>query len=116
MQIRRSILSCLTALIIPAFHPAPAAAQTGFQIHGRVLDPVRAPVAGARVTVAAEDGVDSLSAVSDARGEFIIALPPGRYAVTVAADGFVESTASLDATQTESDRHEFLLRVAGVKE
>src|SRR5262245_17721383 len=101
MPLRRSILWCLTAIIIPALHPAPAAAQTGVHIHGRVLDPVRAPIAGARVTAAA-DGVDSLSAVSDARGEFTIALPAGRYTVTVAADGFVEATASLDATQTES--------------
>ena len=115
MRVRRSILWCLTAIIIPALDPAPAAAQTGFHIHGRVLDPVRAPIAGARVTVAA-DGLDSLSAVSDARGEFTIALPPGRYTVTVAADGFLESTAALDATETGSDPHEFLLRVAGVKE
>src|SRR5262245_14557879 len=114
MQVRRSILVCLTAIILAALHaalhaaphPAPAAAQTAYQIHGRVLDPVRAPIAGARVTVAA-DGVDSLTAVSDARGEFTVALPPGRYAVTVAADGFVEATASLDATPTESDPHEF---------
>ncbi len=59
-----------------------------FVLHGKVLDPTRAPVSDARVTAISSDRRVAPTARTDARGEFELALAPGRYTLTVRAAGF----------------------------
>src|SRR6185436_4437941 len=93
------------------------ATQADAQLRGRVVDPVRAAVVGARVTAVAEGGTTPVSsAVSDERGEFTLALVPGLYTITVTSDGFLDLSVPVTATGTGSDTREFMLKVAGVRE
>lgn len=62
--------------------------QTGSMI-GKVTDPSGAAVPGATVEVNSERLVRTMSATTDASGDFIFgALPPGLYVVSVKATGF----------------------------
>ena len=93
------------------------AAQPDGQLCGRVVDPVRASVVGARVTAVAEGGTTpAASAVSDEKGEFTLALVPGQYTITVTSEGFLDLAVPVTATGAPSDSHEFMLKVAGVRE
>jgi catecholate siderophore receptor len=65
-------------------------------IRGKVLDPARAPIAGALVTAVPDGQASGTSIVSDQSGEFSFALEPGKYAVTIAADGFKETSQTLN--------------------
>ena len=124
MVFRRVFFASLMLVAIPALLPravaaqdaAPGAPQAGVHVRGRVIDPAGAPVAGARITAIAEGRSETASAVSDERGEFSIAVAPGRYRTTAAVDGFVEASAVLDATRAAGKPHLFLLTVAGVRE
>jgi catecholate siderophore receptor len=107
-------LSILLALASPLPSPPLSAA---FVFHGRVVDPVRAPIAGARIVVVAADSpAPAATTVSDERGEFTLTLDPGRYTLTVAADGFVDASIAMTAAANGDESREFLLRVAGVRE
>src|SRR5580765_1034449 len=93
------------------------AAQADIQFRGRVVDPARSAVVGARVA-AVPDGetTPAASAVSDEQGEFTLALVPGRYTITVASGGFLDLAVAVTAAATASDVREFMLKVAGVRE
>jgi protocatechuate 3,4-dioxygenase beta subunit len=68
----------------------------GFPVRGRVLDQPGAPIEGARVSVTAGAGGAALpGALTDAAGQFALALAPGRYRITASADGW--GTASADS-------------------
>ena len=100
-----------------------ATAQTAAQapprsgtVQGKVLDPTRAPVAGARIT-AGPGGIGSgRSAVSDQNGEFTLSLDPGSYTIKVAAEGFQEVSQIVNLSPSGSESREFILPVAGVRE
>ncbi|MFL5303921.1 MAG: carboxypeptidase regulatory-like domain-containing protein [Polyangia bacterium] len=67
----------------------------GFPVRGRVVNQTGAPIEGARVSVSA--GAAGLpGAVTDAAGQFSVALAPGRYRITASAEGW--GTASADTT------------------
>ncbi len=78
--------ACLTILCVLMFATrAPAQSGTG-SLHGRVIDPRGAAVAGARVTIGGPAG--ELSQLTDTSGRFrFLALPPGSYAVKVEREG-----------------------------
>src|SRR5437868_7407059 len=58
-------------------------------IRGLVHDPQHRPIAGAQITVQAENSDFKLSAISNPLGQFqLTAVPVGRYLVTVTAPGF----------------------------
>jgi hypothetical protein len=65
----------------------------GFPVRGRVLDQAGAPIEGAHVTVTGTGALPS--AITDAAGQFSLALAPGRYRVTASAEGW--GSASADA-------------------
>ena len=56
---------------------APSSSEPEFPLQGRVLDAMRAPIAGARVTATAT-GRPARSAITDQAGTFTLALPAGR--------------------------------------
>ena len=60
-------------------------------IQGRVLDPMRMPIAGARVTAVPDSQGSSPSTLTDQRGEFTLAVDSGRYTIKVGAPGFLEA-------------------------
>lgn len=91
---------------------ATPAASESF-IRGRVVDATGAAVAGAHVTVQSERSGQTVSALSDARGEFGVDVPPGMYLVKVAAGGFKEMSQRL---LTAGSPGVFRLQVAGVTE
>lgn len=82
-------------------------------LKGRVLDPARAPVAGAQIT-AVRDGLASGSSLkSDQAGEFALALEPGRYSVTIVAEGFEETSQTVTLGKSGAGFLSVTLQVAG---
>lgn len=81
-------------------------------LRGKVLDPARAPIAGARVTAVPDGRASGPSTVSDQAGEFSIALEPGAYAVTISADGFKESSQTIIVTNAGSAPLTAMLEIA----
>lgn len=81
-------------------------------VKGRVLDPNRAAVLGARIVAQTKDGSMG-STVTDQNGEFSLALEPGDYTVTVAADGFSEALQAVRLGQTSVTSLEVVLQIAG---
>jgi catecholate siderophore receptor len=80
-------------------------------IHGRVLDPNRAAIAGARISVQGSHA--NFSAVSDANGDFTLALAPGEYTLTVNAAGFAEASRAIKVKPAISESLETVLQIAG---
>ena len=121
----RSLLCAVPSLILPlhAVFAATAAssqgaAQTPAQpsLMGRVLDPSRAPIAGAQVTVTPGRPGAPVSAVTDQQGGFEVAVAPGAYTVRVTATSFVEATRDITVTAGAAEPAEFTLQVAGIRE
>jgi catecholate siderophore receptor len=110
----RQWLVCLSLLLLHGL--SAAAAQTvASPVAGQVTDPSGAPIAGAVVTVVSNGRTIDRPVVTDPRGEFQIALPPGRYSVTVVADGFREITRTVVAP-LRGRPLEFALPLAEVRE
>ena len=114
----------LLAVLLTALRPLAAFSEPGIpqadrarvSIQGRVLDPTRAPIAGARVTVVPDVQSSGSSTVTDERGEFTLAVDPGRYAVNVVAPGFLQATQKIDTLQDGATSREFVLQIAGIRE
>ena len=89
---------------------------TQVKVQGMILDPTRAPIAGAVVTAVAERRSQSASTTTNARGEFEFSLAPGRYTVTARADGFVEVAQPLSVSSADTSAQEFILQIAGLRD
>jgi len=115
---RRLVLT-LTLLLLVLAPAAPARAQAGLTpptLQGKVLDSMRAPVAGARVEAVRDGSTSGPSTVTDQRGEFTLAIEPGRYTVQVAAPGFQDASKQLTVARTDAPSPEFVLEVAGFRD
>jgi catecholate siderophore receptor len=126
---RRS--SVLAALLLATLVVVPSAAAQNppetLGIHGTVLDPSGAPLAGARVTATPIDGgvptserratgADRpVSVRTDERGQFALTLELRDYQLTIAAPGFVPFSERWTRATAAQDR-EFVLQVQGVQE
>jgi catecholate siderophore receptor len=77
-----------------------------------VLDPNRAAIAGARISVTDQKRRASKSAVTDQNGEFALLLEPGEYTLKVAANGFAETNQTISVGGPAAAL-EILLQVAG---
>ena len=85
-------------------------------IQGRVLDPMRMPIADARVTAVPDSQGPGPSTFTDQRGEFTLAVDSGRYTIKVDAPGFLEASQSIVTAQSDARSREFVLQIAGVRE
>ena len=115
---RRLVLT-LTLFLLVLAPAAPARAQAGLtppMLQGKVLDSMRAPVAGARVEAVRDGSTSGPSTVTDERGEFTLAIEPGRYTVNVAAPGFQDASKHLTVSRTDAPSPEFVLEVAGFRD
>jgi catecholate siderophore receptor len=84
-------------------------------VRGKVLDPARAPIAGAQVVAVPEGTSSGFSTVSDQNGEFSFKLKPGNYTIKIIAQGFEEHLQSVNLMQSGAESLEILLQVAGSK-
>jgi catecholate siderophore receptor len=82
-------------------------------LRGKVVDPARAPIAGARITAVPEGSASGTTATSDQAGEFVLALEPGLYAVTILAEGFEESSQSVTLSKSDREVLSVTLTIAG---
>jgi catecholate siderophore receptor len=103
----------LTAALV-ALSMGGAMAQSAAGVRGRVLDPSRAPIPGARITGVAETATSGPIAVSDAHGEFLLTLAPGPYTVRVITDGFLEMSRAVTVSVGGAESLEFVLQIAQV--
>ncbi|HSB09473.1 MAG TPA: TonB-dependent siderophore receptor [Blastocatellia bacterium] len=85
-------------------------------LRGKVLDPAGAPIAGARIGAVLDGRVSGGSTTSDQAGEFSLLLEPGRYAITVIADGFEEASGTLDIIKSRTEYYSVILQVAGQRD
>jgi len=92
-SLRSLLLLGLSAILfIPALAQIP---DDKTILKGKVLDPNRAAIQGADVWIS-KAGVPSSTAVTDRNGEFSVALAPGEYQVRIAAEGFTESSETVN--------------------
>jgi len=99
-------------LLISGVPPCEAQAPVDLpSIHGKILDPNRAAIAGARITAQGPQG--NLSVVSDRTGNFSLTLAPGEYIVTANADGFAETSRTFKLNPMASESLEMVLPIAG---
>jgi len=116
----RRVSCCVSvAAWLAVVNHAPAFAHTAapvFTLEGRILDTMRAPIAGARVTAVPDGQTTASTTTTDLAGSFTLKLPSGRYSVTAVADGFVEQSFRVDARSDGGMTRELVLAVAGVRE
>ncbi len=105
----RFTLAALAALLVSA-----VAFGQGFQ--GRILDPNRAPVSGARVVATSKDRAANASTVTNENGEFSLRLEPGEYQLKVSAQGFADSSQTVDFTKPPSTPVELTLNLADYRD
>lgn len=104
------LILCSAMFISPTF--AQPGVSRKILLRGKVVDQNRAAVPGADVW-ASGSGLPSASATTDRNGEFAVTVQPGEYQVRVTADGFTESTQTVnEATLTSSQPLDFVLEVA----
>jgi len=109
-------LSAFFALAFTCLAATASADQSLFTLHGIVRDTTGAPIGGARVTAAPEAATGTVSTVSDQRGEFSLALDPGRYTITVAVAGFDDASQRIVAGRTGDASRAFVMQLAGILE
>lgn len=100
------LLGLLAILTIQALAQAP---NDKLLLKGKVLDPNRAAIQGADVWIG-KAGLPSSTAVTDRNGEFSVALVPGVYEVRISAEGFTETTETVNL-QNNNKPLEVLLAV-----
>src|SRR5205085_12414948 len=94
------LLRLFLFLLLTCAPVARAQVTTQSSIRGKVLDPNRAAVAGARVVAEAKGGPAVFSATADQNGEFSLAVEPGEYTIRVVAEGFSEATQTFSLSQS----------------
>ena len=100
--------------------PFVAQAQSAAPVHsarlkGRVVDSSGLPIVGARITVQPDSEV-SRGVLTDAWGEFTVALDASSLAVSVTASGFNPLSVRVSPTEIGTDRRDFILLIEGVRE
>ena len=112
------VFACSSLLPLIAT-PIQASTQTGaavFVLQGRVLDPTRSAIVGARITVRLPNGVIGATATTDGQGAFTLRLPSGPHAITVTAAGFDAVSQTITVSESMTHVTEFVLPMSGVRE
>jgi catecholate siderophore receptor len=102
----------LSALVL--FLPGiPVSAQTPGVLRGRIVDPTRAPIAGAEVTAVRAAPAVTATTMSDQNGDFVIQLEPGTYVVTISSAGFADLSRRMTVSAGGAAPLDFVLQIAG---
>lgn len=122
-QSPRSPLAFIVALALVGTVALPRAATTQTarataltSLTGHVADQSGAPIAGARITVSPSDTGTPSTMLTDAGGNFRLALEPGRYSVAVSSDGFRDVSTIVTLRNGRLSTLDVVLPVAGVHE
>src|SRR4030095_10760708 len=112
-RILRSLSLFLTvaALVVHAYAEE---SPIKVSLQGKVLDPARAPIAGATVKAILDGRSAGPSTVTDQAGEFSLSLEPGIYAVTVVAEGFDENAQTVELTAAGHTSLSVTLQIAAL--
>lgn len=117
---RRVLVSVV--LLLPFCVSAPLATAAELQtpastvlVRGTVVDAMRAPIVGARVTAVASDRTPTATTATDQNGAYSLVLLPGTYTLTVSAVGFEDAT-RLTTFNAGGAAVDVMLQVAGVRE
>jgi hypothetical protein len=92
------------------------AGTAAFSFRGIVLDPSRAPIAGALVSAIVNPRSAPLSAVTNPRGEFSLSVPIENFTLIIRSDGFAEVSQRVRAQNASTPPAEFVLQLSGVVE
>lgn len=109
---RRFVLIASLALIVPSILHA----QAVFNVQGTVMDPSRAPIAGARIVAQSQTTKVITSAVTDAEGKFALRLDAGPYTLTATATGFQQLARRTAAPSAGTVSVDFELRLGAIHE
>jgi catecholate siderophore receptor len=85
-------------------------------VRGHVFDTRGAPIEGARIAAAPEDGGPAATTATDGRGEFALPLGPGRYTISAAAEGFEVARRIVTAGSDGLGAIDLVLQIAGLQE
>ena len=113
---RRVVLLVLLLSSLFVSHSAAQSLADDVVVRGVVLDPSKAPIAGARVSAFPPGRQASVATVTNPRGEFSLTLGPADYKLTIEAEGFVEISRRLNARSPLEGPLEFVMQIAGVQE
>lgn len=85
-------LHMVIAAVPPVVGPSPGPTADGQGVEGRVTDTQGRPIAGALVVPKSLDEpsppIPEIAVVSDEEGRYAWRLPPGRYQISVSAEGY----------------------------
>jgi catecholate siderophore receptor len=81
-------------------------------ITGKVMDPQRAGVAGALITIEGKESTQQTTVTTNERGEFSLAVEPGLYKMSATAEGFAACLQTVDLTKNPTAPIEIMLDVA----
>ena len=110
VRIWHSLCIAVFLIVLPVSPDSMAQTQTA-RISGIVIDPQGSAIADAQVRAASIPAAGSPAhGVSTGDGRFILALPPGRYRVTIARDSF--ATAEQEITIAAEETRELQVRLA----
>ena len=88
---------------------------TQSSVSGRVLDPSRAPVSGAKVTAIPNGSPTGPSVITDQDGSFVLSLDSGKYSLRVSKEGFADATQMLEASGSTVQQHDIVLQITSVR-
>src|SRR5262245_14996104 len=88
------------------------ASVAAFSFRGVVLDPSRAPIAGALVSAVVGPRSAPVSTVTNPRGEFSLGLPVEEVTLSIKADGFAEFSRRVRAQDASTPAAEFVLELS----
>src|SRR5215471_16474008 len=97
----------------PAASDPTAAATT---VRGRVVDPQNAPVPGVVIVATPDADRVSVETTSDGRGDFVLAVEPGRYTLTLTLQGFQTVNRRIVAGHGMNDVFDVVMQIAGLTE
>ncbi len=75
-------------------------------VSGRVLDPTRTPVVGAKVSAIPEGSSTGPTVMTDQGGSFTFSLDAGKYSLKVSKEGFADATQVVEVTGTTAQQHD----------
>ncbi|HKP87565.1 MAG TPA: TonB-dependent siderophore receptor [Blastocatellia bacterium] len=107
------IFRLLSIIVIAGTFLCDAQAQSPQSLlRGKVLDPARAPIAGAQVVAVPDGSSSGFPVVCDQSGEFSLPLKPGNYTLKIVAPGFQETSQAVNLKQDGPESLEVVLEVA----
>src|SRR3982751_2413530 len=98
----RRLLLSLGLFLISCPGMSVEGAQLRLALRGKVLDPSRSPLSGARITAVPDRGT-SASTVTDGAGDFTLLLDSGHYTIKISAAGFVDVIQQVDVVSDATE-------------